>query len=164
MINLFSSTFNRYLFLLFLPLFFILPTISCCKSPDHRVDQQSLSELSSDFSRLRKIKGHFSGGSWNKDIDQWQGHKHQIMLNLSKYFDRGGQQVSMVIQYMGNPDETAEPGSRLFQHLNTLSQYIGMDLTDSRFLIYYWRGEHDFLFFELRDEELISTGWWHAGE
>lgn len=164
MIRLLPQAFNRCLLLIVSLLLFILPTNSCSKSLDPQFDQESLSQMSSDFNRLRKIKGHFSGGSWNNAVDKWRGYKHNIMLKFSKHFDRGGQQVSRVIQYMGSPDETAEPGSRLFQQLNTLPQYTGMDLTDSRFLIYYWRGEHDFLFFELRDEELLSTGWWHAGE
>jgi hypothetical protein len=32
------------------------------------------------------------------------------------------------------------------------------------FLVYHWRGEHDFLYLTVREETVLDARWWYAGE
>lgn len=153
------TLFGLVVFFLWMP-----PTVSVGEGIPALPEDMSLMQLNTEYKKIRKVRGHFNGGVWNNEVDQWLGHKHQLMLQFSKYFGRGGHQVSEVIRYMGSPDNIIEPGSPMPQQFNRLPQYTGVDLNDSRFLIYQWRGDHDFLFFEIKNEVVIASSWWHAGE
>ena len=130
----------------------------------YRAIDTGLERAGAEFKRLRLTRGHFAGGSWNDDVDQWMGKKHRLMRELESHLVAGGYQKTCAIQLLGSPDQVVGRGHRLYPAI--VSVYGGeKDLVASdEYLVYYWRGGHDFLFFTSRAGRLIDSGWWSAGE
>lgn len=100
-----------------------------------------LQELGQEYQELRKQKGHFSGGGeWNPAVDRWAGRKHEVMAELGKALGPG-QTSETLLAVMGEPD--AREGSHW---------------------LYFWRGRHDYLFFDCRAGKILKSEWWMAGE
>jgi hypothetical protein len=108
----------------------------------------SLEDLGAEFRRLRSVPGHFGGapGQWNDAVDRWGGRKHVIMKRLQARLGVPATSRAKVIASMGEPDEV-----RPSREASTM-------------LVYYWRGRHDFLYFVVRDGQVVHCDWWMAGE
>jgi hypothetical protein len=123
-----------------------------------------IEDMAAEFRNLRKTKGHFEGGTWNDDIDKWMGRKHQLMINLGSHLGTGEYSEAEVFQLLAPPDLIAREGDELFDLVNSLPDFKKPRPDPYTFLIYYWRGTHDFLYFTSQDETILSSGWWYAGE
>ena len=100
-----------------------------------------LKSLGQEYQELRKQKGHFTGGGeWNNAVDRWDGRKHQVMGELGELLSTG-ESTERLLSVMGEPD--ARDGSHW---------------------VYYWRGRHDYLFFDCKDGKIVKSDWWMAGE
>jgi hypothetical protein len=121
-------------------------------------------KLAQEFRSLRTIPGHFVGGKWNVDVDQWMGHKHKLMLELGSSLTEGEYDKAEIINLLGSPDQTVQPGDHLFNLIITLSRYDASTAKSYKFLVYYWRGAHDFLFFTCQDGQIIGSDWCYAGD
>lgn len=131
----------------------------------------SVEEVAAEFRALRKIRGHFDGGEWQDEADRWMGRKHRIMIKLASCLSGGKYKKGAVIKLLDPPDQVVRKGDALFeqilrrQGIDLLQQGNAASTVPSyEFLIYYWRGKHDFLFFTYQDSIVIDSGWWHAGE
>ncbi|MFB2967631.1 hypothetical protein ACE1CD_01535 [Aerosakkonema sp. BLCC-F183] len=122
----------------------------------------NLEELSVEYRNLRTIPGHFGGGSWSDDADRWNGRKQQVMNLLGDCLGTGRYSKSEIIQWMGNPDRIAVKGDYYFAAIE--HDRRNKPSGDYQYLIYFWRGGHDFLYFTFRGETIIDSGWWMAGE
>ncbi|MDZ7296263.1 MAG: hypothetical protein ONB14_12690 [candidate division KSB1 bacterium] len=126
--------------------------------------KSSIEDLAAEFRSLRPIKGHFEGGTWNDDVDKWMGRKHQLMIQLGSHLGSGEYSQSQVIQLLAAPDLIAHEGDELYNLVNSLPDFEKPATGPYEFLIYYWRGSHDFLYFTSQGETIINSGWWYAGE
>jgi hypothetical protein len=124
----------------------------------------TLEDLATEFRRLRKIQGHFEGGRWNDEVDKWMGRKHRLMLELGSRLGKGEYQKSEIIKLLDPPDQVVRRGDNLFSSIISIPGYEAYGRSPYEFLVYYWRGKHDFLFFICRDEVVINSGWWYAGD
>ncbi len=117
-----------------------------------------------EFQKLRKIKGHFSGGKWLDSVDSWMGRKHRLMLYLQKELTSRKARKDTITEIMGTPDYTLQgdnpQASEFF--LGILSDELKG--SDNEILIYKWRGSHDFMYLVLREDRLIKSDWWMAME
>ncbi|KAJ3190853.1 hypothetical protein HDU67_006127 [Dinochytrium kinnereticum] len=126
-----------------------------------------VSALGQEFQQLKAIKGHFEGGEFNKDVDGFNGSKHKTMEKLRETLGVAGTPAANVIAAMGKPDETssAEVGA-----LDTMpgpfvdSEPSGLSSEPGLYLIYKWRGNHDYLRFLIRDEKVVKADWYQALE
>jgi hypothetical protein len=116
-----------------------------------------------EFRRLREIEGQFSGGGWQEAVDDWGGAKHQLMLVFETQLTNGDYDAQAIADLLGPPDALARPGDRLHSQIDSLPEWI-FKSDQTEFLIYFWRAEHDFLFFATQQGEVIDAGWWYAGE
>jgi len=131
---------------------------------DHRLSQASLKQKAAHFRRLRTIPGHFEGGIWNDDIDQWMGRKHKLMLELGSHLGRGEYHKADIIRLLNPPDHIARKGDHLYDLIISLPGYDALPTASYEFLVYYWRGMHDFLFFTCKEAIVIGSDWWYGGD
>ncbi len=131
---------------------------------DDDLSVDSVQDIAAEFKSLRAIQGHFDGGDWNADVDEWMGRKHQLMIQLESLLGTGEYSRAEVLQLLDPPDLIARNGDDLFDQISNLAEFEGSATSSYEFLIYYWRGTHDFLYFTTQDEIIINSGWWYAGE
>jgi len=120
--------------------------------------------LADAFKDLRAIQGHFDGGAWNDDVDQWMGRKHRLMIELGQRLGAGATGKTRVVELLGAPDAIAQEGDALYEQIRDRAEFEGPSGGGDQFLIYYWRGEHDFLYLTAQGEQTLGAGWWYAGE
>ena len=123
-----------------------------------------IEDIAAEFRGLRTVQGHFDGGDWNDDVDKWMGRKHQLMIQLGARLGSGGYGRAKVVRLLGSPDRTARQGDDMFDLIDTLPEFEGPSTGPYEFLIYYWRGTHDFLYLTSQGETILNSGWWYAGE
>lgn len=136
-----------------------LPVLPSATPP---IDNDLVS-LANEFQALRDIPGQFSGGEWIDEVDAWQGHKHEVMLALGERLADGEYGRAQLTTLLGPADHIVTGGDPLFDLIQSLPEYETIAQSDE-FLIYEWRGTHDFLFFASQEEQIIASGWWYAGE
>ena len=127
--------------------------------------ENDLSKLSSEFMRLREIPGHFNGGAWNAEVDSWMGTKHKVMIALAQKLDHDPYLLSDVIFYMGQPDHIIKQDDSQFEQINDWSfTKISTAAPPDAYLIYEWRGDHDFLIFACRKDHVLFSIWRYPWE
>lgn len=128
------------------------------------VTQDPLRELADAFKDLRAIRGQFEGGTWNDDVDRWMGKKHALMVELGDRLGGGAYSRSQVVDLLGAPDAIAREQDALYDQIRGRAEFEGPSDRGDEFLVYYWRGEHDFLSFTAQGERVLGAGWSYAGE
>lgn len=132
-------------------------------TPTITVDAETR-ELIAEYLTLRPVPGQFTSGSWNEDVDLWQGRKHSAMLELGTRLGTGNFNCTQLTQLLEQPDHTVQGGDPLHDLIQTLPTYEPPHNEAAEFLIYEWRGIHDFLFFVCEDGRITGSDWWYAGE
>jgi len=169
-------------------------------SPSSTLSASEVTAFAAEYQTLRKIKGHFDGGDYLKDVDGFGGKKHKALEALGKYFGVPGTPAPKVLEVLGKPDEVIPkihatsvgphdisgpdaidggggPGTG-FQGMS--GPFLGPGAKapaaagaenaqgGAYFIVYYWRGRHDYLWFEIEvkgaDEVVKRSGWYQAGE
>ena len=133
-------------------------------SQESRPNQTHLEQMAAHYRSLRTIPGHFEGGTWNDDVDQWMGRKHKLMIDLGSRLGEGEYHNTEIIQLLNPPDQIARQGNPLYDLIISLPGYDALPTASYEFLVYYWRGMHDFLFFICKDGIIIGSDWWYAGD
>jgi len=123
-----------------------------------------LENLAAQFREIRKIKGHFDGGSWNDEVDHWNGRKHRLMMELEIRLSKGKYQKSDIIRLLQPPDQTARKDDELYRRISQLPGNDTQSSPPDEYLVYYWRGEHDFLYFTCKGNIIVDGGRWQAWE
>ncbi|HSJ53823.1 MAG TPA: hypothetical protein VLC52_08735 [Anaerolineae bacterium] len=121
-------------------------------------------ELAAEFVRLRTVHGHFQGGSWIAEVDDWMGHKHRVMIELGTRLGEAGCKREQIMELLGPPDLIAGPGDALYDQVRNQPAFEKPPDQAYELLIYHWRGAHDFLYFRSAGETITGSGWWHAYE
>jgi hypothetical protein len=149
-----------------LSLIFILFLAGCVGGDDtlSTDDDFSITDIAAEFQDLRTVKGHFAGGDWNDDVDKWMGRKHQLMIQLGSRLGTGEYSKAQVVQWLAPPDLIARAGDDLFELVSSQPDFEKTEAGVHEFLVYHWRGTHDFLYFGVQDERVANSGWWYAGE
>jgi hypothetical protein len=98
------------------------------------------------------------------------GKKHALMIELGERLGAGVYSRAQAIDLLGEPDEIAREGEALYGRIRDRGEFEGPAaggadrLHPHEFLVYHWRGEHDFLYLIAREEAILGAGWWYAGE
>lgn len=115
-----------------------------------------------EWAQLRQQRGHFDGAAWNKDLDAWQGRKHQLMQGLAERLLAEKPDEAGVRALMGEPDQRIEPGTA--EHADWLRRTEWRGAPAGALWSYHWRGEHDQLLVALADQRVVAVGWLYAWE
>lgn len=132
--------------------------------PTVPVDAQTR-QLVGQYLALRPVLGQFNGGEWNDDVDRWMGRKHAAMLELGTALSGGNISCPQLTELLQQPDHTVQGGDDpLYELIQTLPAYETSQEEAAQFLVYEWRGVHDFLFFVCENGRITGSDWWYAGE
>jgi hypothetical protein len=110
---------------------------------------RSLETLGKEYQRLRLDKK-------TSCCDNFGSGLMEVMIQLNDSVSLGITQ-NKIISIMGIPDIIATNKEPLEHHFTNLG-------INERVLIYCWRGLHDFLYFEFKNDKLINKNWYYAGE
>ncbi|KAI1312299.1 hypothetical protein EDD11_002989 [Mortierella claussenii] len=118
--------------------------------------------LGQTFQELRKVKGHFDGGEYNAAVDGFNGEKHQVMQKLAEAFSKPSVLSVDIVSTMGPSDEI--PAEILAQLKRSAPQVSPP--TNFSYLLYKWRGYHDYLWFRinLKSNKVQKSEWYFAYE
>ena len=123
-----------------------------------------IQQSADDYQKLRSIKGQSAGGEWHEEADRFGGTKHQAMLALGDYANEHIVDKADLIRLMGEPDLIAQSDDEWHLMIRMLPDLEVPVDERSEFWIYYWRAEHDFLFFAVKEDRVLSNGWWQTFE
>ena len=145
-----------------------------------------LVQLSAEYRRLSQIKSHWDqedegeGGSSSTEqdardselVDNYDGPKHKVMKRMGELLGKRGTKFDTLHKFMDEPNEITRSLDSAFQSpefmpgpvvpAGTDSPHAGVE--DLVYLIYYWRGRHDFLWFSMdgNTETILDSGWYNA--
>ena len=119
-----------------------------------KTNQTSTDSLAREYHSLRKQHKMQKAGTFDKNLDAWDGRLRVVMEELGKRLGTPGRTRNDVVGTMGKPDTVM-----------VLHDQEGKDpAKDETRLIYFWRGWHDYLFFVCRKDTIMKTEWFYAGE
>jgi len=136
---------------------------------------QDINALSESFNTLRQTPGHFQGGTYDREVDGPKGKKFQVMKALAETLGVPGTPAADILQTMGKPDELTSkldvvenveiemmPGPIIGSDDD--SALASTSEQGSYYLVYYWRGSHDYLYFKVDtvSEKVTASGWYNA--
>ena len=108
------------------------------------VDKKTIS-LANEYKNLRKQPSHWKGGQWNDAVDSFGGRMHVVLKELGKRLGDTGYSKSQLIDLIGEPDGVRQEENK-------------------EFLIYFWRGWHDYLYFICKEGNIQKANWYFAYE
>ena len=125
-------------------------------------------DLAAEFVRLRAVQGHFQGGPWIADVDDWLGKKHRVMIELGSRLTGAACRPAQVTELLGPPDLVARAGEAILDQVSRQPDFQAPPGERYELLIYYWRAARDFLYFTSTTSTvgvaIAGSGWWHAYE
>lgn len=133
-------------------------------SKESGLTELTLEEAGLKFRELRKVKGHFNGGTWNPIVDKWMGRKHELMIHIAGSIKKKSTSESELESLLGGPDNRLASGDFFLRLIKTLPDYQRFLRDKCAVLVYQWRGNHDVLFFVSQAGSIVEMAWWYAGE
>jgi hypothetical protein len=140
---------------------------------DSTEGRRNLSDKAADLARqyreLRAKRRQLAPGVRLKELDDFGGRLHRTLSDLGVELGHPPHTKRFVIECLGEPDA-------IFGHREMLN-YLGVyyrgrpkaerkaqEQRNRKYLIYWWRGWHDFLFFISEEDVIVDHGWWFAYE
>ena len=120
------------------------------------------------YQELKQIKGQYTGSEYNEIVDSESGEKYKIMNELLQELGKVGTSVGKICTLMGPPDTLcpALPDANYRPPLPLMPGIVlpeGTNIQTEKevYMIYTWRGYHDYIWFKLnKDEsEVVESGW-----
>ena len=139
------------------------------RANDSTEGRRNLSDNAADLARqyreLRAKRRHLAPGVRLNELDDSGGRLERVLSALGVELGHPPNTRTMIVEYLGEPD--AILGNR--EMTNFLGIYErtrrkSAHKSDRKYLIYFWRGWHDFLFFISEGDVIVDHGWWFAYE
>ncbi len=135
-----------------------------CKALDKKV-----TALIIEYKELRERRRQLQQGSYDSDLSGSGGRLQEVLSSLGAKLGRPPYTKKTITNCVGAPDAVrSHQEMRGFLEIyNKESKRRGQKLkgeSKREYLIYFWRGWHDFLFFISEDGAIVDHGWWFAYE
>jgi hypothetical protein len=135
--------------------------------------KRNLSDNAADLARqyreLRAKRRQLSPGVRVNELDDSGGSLNRVLSALGVELGHPPNTRTMIVEYLGEPD--AILGKRkmtkfleIYERTRRKSAHKLEPRRDRKYLIYFWRGWHDFLFFISEGDVIVDHGWWFAYE
>ena len=127
-----------------------------------------MENLGKRYLELKNIKGQYTGGEYNEIVDSESGEKYNIMNELLKELGKPGTSIANICKLMGPPDTMNQslPDENYRQPIPLMPGIVmppgtPAQIPQSVYVIYSWRGMHDYIWFKLNSDEseVVESGW-----
>jgi hypothetical protein len=108
-------------------------------------------------------------GAYDKDLRDHGGKLHKVLQSLGTKLGHPPYTKKTIVGCLGEPDA--------IRNDSQMARYLGIyererrkagreprTKRDREYLVYHWRGGHDFMFFINEDGLIVDHGWWFAYE
>jgi len=125
--------------------------------------------LINQYKELRERRRHLPDGAYDKDLRDHSGKLHRVLQSLGTELGHPPYTGKIIVGCLGEPDA--------IRNDIQMARYLGIYESERRkmgrvprakrdreYLVYEWRGGHDFMFFLNEDGLIIDHGWWFAYE
>jgi hypothetical protein len=125
--------------------------------------------LISQYKELRERRHPLPDGIYDKDLRDHGGKLHRILSSLGTELGHPPSTKQLIVECVGEPD-SIKNGRQMARFLGIHERELkkpGRQMRpkqDREYLVYYWRGGHDFLFFINEGGLIVDHGWWFAYE
>ncbi len=130
---------------------------------------KNVSALASQYRELRERYRRLPQGTFDQDLQSHGGEFHKVLYSLGERMGRPPYTRRIVVGCLGEPD-AVRSGRQMGQFLDIYHRELrkaGRKVREKPgrvYLIYHWRGGHDFLFFISEGGLIVDHGWWFAYE
>lgn len=163
----------KYLIIAIAAILFLAVDISRANSMDSDNKCEGLDKkvaaLVSEYKELRERRRRLPQGTFDKDVSGYGGGLFKVMASLGVEFGRPPYTKKTVVACLGKPDaiRSHKQMRRFLDIYNRELRKAGREIKENaerEYLVYFWRGWHDFLFFITEDGVVVDHGWWFAYE
>ena len=125
--------------------------------------------LISEYKELRERRRRLPQGTFDRDLSGDGGRLSEVLSDLGKELGHPPYTKKIVTRCLGEPDaiRSHQQMQNFLEIYNNELRKAGQKVDDKRereYLIYFWRGWHDFLFFIVERGVIVDHGWWFAYE
>lgn len=130
---------------------------------------KTVSALASQYRELRERHRQLPQGTFDHDLQSDGGEFHKVLYALGERLGRPPYTKRTIVKCLGEPD-AVKNGRQMNPFLDIYRRELrkaGRKVWEKPgrvYLIYYWRGGHDFLFFISEGGRIVDHGWWFAYE
>ena len=129
----------------------------------------NVSALVSQYRELRERRRQLPEGTFDQDLQADDGKFHRVLYSLGLEMGRPPYTRRTIVSCLGRPDSVKD-GEQMRSFLDIYRRELkkaGREVKEKPgrvYLIYHWRGGHDFLFFISEGGQIVDHGWWFAYE
>jgi hypothetical protein len=130
---------------------------------------QRVTDLAREYRELRAKRRQLPPGVRSRELDDSGGRLEYCLSVLGAELGHPPQTRKGIVEYLGQPD--AVLGNRemtkylgIYERTRRQSAHKREARPDRKYLIYFWRGWHDFLFYISDGGVIVDHGWWFAYE
>lgn len=130
---------------------------------------QKVTALISEYKELRLRRRRLAPGNLDRELSAHNGRLQTVLSSLGVELGHAPVTTRIISQCMGEPDAI-----RNHRQMGSLVEIYNRELRKAgrkvvnpgkrEYLIYFWRGWHDFVFFISEDGVIVDHGWWFAYE
>lgn len=122
-----------------------------------------------EYKELRDKRRRLPPGSFDQDVSGHGGRLHEVLSSLGAELGHPPYTKKIIVGCVGEPDaiRSHKQMSNYLEIYNRELRKAGRKAEDKRdreYLIYFWRGWHDFIFFIVEEGVIVDHGWWFAYE
>ena len=130
---------------------------------------KEVSALVNEYKELRERRRRLPPGERDKELSDEGGKLSRVLFSLGEALGRPPYTKRTIVACLGAPDASKNHKQMipLLGIYNRELEKAGRKVeqkSNRRYLIYFWRGWHDFLFFISEDGQIVDHGWWFAYE
>jgi hypothetical protein len=121
------------------------------------------------YKELRERRRQLPPGTFDRDVSGHGGKLHEVLSSLGVEFGHPPYTKQNILECLGAPDsiKTHKQMRNFLGIYNNELRKAGRKVAQNgkrEYLIYFWRGWHDFLFFINEEGIIVDHGWWFAYE
>jgi hypothetical protein len=135
-----------------------------CKFSDDK-----LATLIREYRELRERRRRLPEGEFDKDVHADGGKLSKVLSALGAELGRPPYTKENIVSCLGVPD-AIRSGEQMNGFLDIYHRELKKagkkveEKSGREYLVYHWRGWHDFLFFISEGGVIVDHGWWFAYE